>query len=114
MERNYPPGWNDPPSLGYIPAKPAGNVRNMLNKRIAFPVNSCIAGGSDNNIPNASHSFGDKQDKTCANDIKPDNHLDVSAYPQYPVNGLHNPHIPAVDGVDHFNRSGTKKVEGLL
>ncbi|XP_032518380.2 steroid receptor RNA activator 1-like [Danaus plexippus] len=45
---SYDPGWNDPPSFAYNAQNTAPNrPRNILNKRVAFP----LSGNATNSIP---------------------------------------------------------------
>ncbi|KAF9815013.1 hypothetical protein SFRURICE_010571 [Spodoptera frugiperda] len=37
------PGWNDPPKLSYNPGTTPNKPRNILNKRVAFPLSSATS-----------------------------------------------------------------------
>lgn len=39
----YSPGWNDPPSLSYSQCNSSIGKRNVLNKRVPFPLNQSTA-----------------------------------------------------------------------
>ncbi|XP_043282941.1 steroid receptor RNA activator 1-like isoform X2 [Venturia canescens] len=51
LSSSHDPGWNDPPKWAFSPSPGAGAVptKRMLNKRVAFPLNSGSPGTSLNN-----------------------------------------------------------------